>query len=185
MRRQTISGQVSAEPDRVARLAPLTLPVRFTASDAGADGQVRSIDICPERVVVRRSVRGMAIRCNIPHQAFRGVSLRFVAAGGCTIALEHTDPALTIVLAEGGDEDLMLTAWEQWSQALSLPLMLGNENGALPLTECEVSPSRPSPRRRKQNALRARRPTFLLRRKVGAVARALPVYDGREIIARS
>jgi hypothetical protein len=183
--RQTKSGHLSAEPARAPRLDQLTLPVRFTAIDAGADGHVRSIEICRERVLVRRSVRGMAIRFNLPHQAFRGVSLRFAPTEGCVVALEHDDPGLSITLASGEDETALFAQWEAWSQALSLPLMIGNDDGALCVVGSRPGETaKPAPRRRKHNAVRGRRPTILMRRKVGQVARALPVFSEREIIAR-
>ena len=43
----------------------------------------------------------------------------------------------------------------------------------------------PAPRRRRHNAVRARRPKFLVRRRAGAMLGAAGMYQGeREIIAR-
>ena len=66
MRRQTELGGCSAGSSRIARLDPLALPVRFTASDAVADEQVRHVELHPERVILRRAVQGMRIALNVP-----------------------------------------------------------------------------------------------------------------------
>ena len=58
---------------RTARLDPLALPVRFTASDAVADERVRHVELHRERVILRRAVQGMRIALNVPVQAFLGV----------------------------------------------------------------------------------------------------------------
>jgi hypothetical protein len=50
----------------------------------------------------------------------------------------------------------------------------------------ELHVERPRPRRRRRSALKARRPTILLRRACGKVTRTAPVHrDEREIIARN
>ena len=96
MRRQTELG--SAGSGRVARLDPLALPVRFTASDAVADESVRHVELHRERVILRRAVQGMRIALNVPVQAFLGVSIRLTpeqngAPAGVGVFLEHRDPA--------------------------------------------------------------------------------------------
>ena len=50
------SGRAWATPQR---LDPFSLPVRFEAADEAADGRRRIVDLHRERVVLRRSVRGM------------------------------------------------------------------------------------------------------------------------------
>ena len=55
-----------AGSSRVQRLDPFALPVRFAASDAGADERVRDVELHRERVVVRRSVAGMRMALNLP-----------------------------------------------------------------------------------------------------------------------
>ena len=49
----------TAGSGRALRLDPFALPVRFPAQDAGADGQMRQVELHRERVMVRRAVRGM------------------------------------------------------------------------------------------------------------------------------
>src|SRR5882757_9054591 len=103
LRRQTELGGHSAGSSRTARLDPLALPVRFTASDAVADERVRHVELHRERVILRRAVQGMRIALNVPVKAFRGVSIRLVPEAGeqpagVAVYLEHIDPALSIEL---------------------------------------------------------------------------------------
>ena len=78
VRRQTELGGHSAGSSRTARLDPLALPVRFTASDAVADEPLRHVELHRERVILRRAVQGMRIALNVPVKAFRGVSIRLI-----------------------------------------------------------------------------------------------------------
>ena len=48
------------------RLDPFSLPVRFAAADAAADEHLCIVDLHRERVVLRRSVRGMRMAVNLP-----------------------------------------------------------------------------------------------------------------------
>src|SRR5580704_1917340 len=64
------------------RLDPFSLPVRFEAADEAADECRRVIDLHRERVVVRRSVRGMSMALNLPVAAFRGVAIRTLGKAG-------------------------------------------------------------------------------------------------------
>ena len=88
-----------AGSSRDERLDPFSLPLRFEASDAGADGNVRFVELTRERVVLRRSVRGMVMAVNLPVSSYLGVALRIeppVGAAASTVALvlEHRDSAL-------------------------------------------------------------------------------------------
>jgi len=76
------NGGCPAGSSRALRLDPFALPVRFAASDAAADGRVRDIELHRERVVVRRSVRGMHMALNMPLTAFAGVALRVMTGEG-------------------------------------------------------------------------------------------------------
>ena len=188
-----LGGPLPAGSGRPRRLDPLALPVRFTASDAVADGRVRSIEIDRERVLLRRRVRGMAIRLNLPIAAFLGVSVRLAPdADGdgesVVIALEHRDPALAVELYSGADDVDVIAEWQLWARILSLPLLVADQAGEL----CEPFPrlgavlvSAASPRRRRRNSIKRRRPTFPLRRKPGDASRERPVHREREIIARN
>ena len=73
-----------AGSSRAVRLDPLALPVRFAASDAGADERVRWVELDRERVVLRRAVRGIPMAIQLPVHAFLGVALRLVATEGAS-----------------------------------------------------------------------------------------------------
>ena len=69
---------MAAGSSRALRLDPFSLPVRFEAADEAADERLRIVDLHRERVVVRRSVRGMRMALNLPVAAFRGVAIRLI-----------------------------------------------------------------------------------------------------------
>jgi hypothetical protein len=174
------------------RLDPFGLPVRFSASDAAADGRVRDIELHRERVVLRRSVSGMRMALNMPVKAFDGISLRLVAGEGgeadmLAVVLEHSDPLLTLPLYITSRPDEALAEWRAWSEVLGVPLLLatpgeGSANAQLGPLRVE----RPRPRRRRRSILKKRRPSILMHRTSGRITRATPVHRGeREIIARN
>jgi hypothetical protein len=194
LRRQTELGGQSAGSSRIARLDPLALPVRFTATDAVADQQVRHVELHPERVILRRAVQGMRIALSMPVQAFLGVSIRLVpgtdeASTGVAVFLEHRDPALSIELYAAENADDVVAEWQLWARALNVPALVAGSDGKFsePFPRfggvlCKV----PAQRRRRRSPLAKRRPRFLTRRRAGA-QRAMPLVhrDEREIIARS
>src|SRR5579862_4597821 len=100
LRRQTGNGGLDpAGSSRSLRLDPFSLPHRFEATDAEADGSVRFIELTRERVVLRRSVRGMLMAVNLPVAAYLGVALRVAPSADAeaeTVALElaHRDGGL-------------------------------------------------------------------------------------------
>jgi len=170
---------------RALRLDPFGLPVRFSTSDALADGRVRDIELHRKRVVLRRSLRGMRMALNMPVAAFDGISLLQVPGEGevgdvLAVMLIHSDPALTLPLFLTSEPEEALDEWQAWSQVLDLPLLLPKKRHA------SIEVKRPRPRRRRRSALKARRPTILFRRKPGKITDATPVHrDEREIIARN
>lgn len=172
MRRQTATcGANPAGSSRSLRLDPLSLPVRFDAHDPRADGHVRQIELHRERVVLRRAVRGMQMAINVRVADFTGVALRGNDEAQ-TLVLVHRDPSLSIPLLISADADEIAQAWTIWSEIFALPQL---DEGA----------RKPAPRRRRANAIRARRPKFLMRRRTG-IARESSVHRGeREIIARN
>ncbi|UPK26115.1 DUF6101 family protein [Bradyrhizobium sp. 195] len=171
MRRQTATcGVTPAGSSRSLRLDPLSLPVRFDAHDPRADGHVRQIELHRERVVLRRAVRGMQMAINVRVSDFTGVALRGNDEAQALV-LVHRDPSLSVPLLVGADGDELTEAWATWSELFALPQL---DEGA----------RKPAARRRRANAIRARRPKFLMRRRAG-IARELPVHrEEREIIAR-
>jgi hypothetical protein len=155
------------------RRAPLSLPMSFEARDARADGGLRHVEIARDHVVLRRSVRGMQMAINVRISEFLGVALRTVG-GTQTVILKHRDPSLSVPLTTDGEADAIGEAWQHWSETFALPQL------------DESTPIRPAPRRRRRNAIRARRPSILMRRRIGRDPAGMDVYRGeREIIARN
>ena len=173
MRRQTATSGINpAGSSRVLRLDPLSLPVRFDAHDARADGGMRQIELHRERVVLRRAVHGMQMAVNVRVTDFLGVALRGIDDAQMLV-LAHRDPSLTIPLCVSSDRGEIAAAWRIWSDIFALP--------QLP----EHDAREPAPRRRRHNAIRARRPKFLMRRHAGNLLNPANIHQGeREIIAR-
>jgi len=171
-RQTATSGINPAGSSRALRLDPLSLPVRFEAHDTRADGGVRHIELHRERVVLRRALHGMQMAVNLRISDFLGVALRGLDEAQLLV-LVHRDPSLTIPLCVSSDKEEIATAWQMWSDIFTLPL--------LP----EDKPRAPAARRRRHNAIRARRPKFLVRRRGGGLLNPANLHQGeREIIAR-
>jgi hypothetical protein len=154
------------------RLDPLSLPLRFDAQDTRADGGVRQIELHRERVVLRRAVHGMQMAVNVRVSDFLGVALRGLDDAQMLV-LVHRDPALNIPLGVSSDAEEITSAWRMWSEIFALPQLPEDK-------ACE-----PAQRRRRHNAIRARRPKFLVRRLAGDLLNPANIHQGeREIIAR-
>jgi len=165
------SGINPAGSSRALRLDPLSLPLSFHAHDARADGFVRQVELDRDRVVLRRAVRGMHMALRLRVSDFLGIALRG-AGDEEMLVLAHRDPSLTIPLCVNIDHDEIVTAWEMWSGILGLPKLQDRRQ-------------EPAQRRRRRNAIRARRPKFLMRRRVGGLLNPTNSFRGeREIIAR-
>ena len=173
MRRQTATSGINpAGSGRAMRLDPLSLPVSFQAQDSRADGGVRRIELHRERVVLHRAVHGMRMAINVRVRDFLGVALRGIDDAQMLV-LVHRDPSLTIPLCVSSDRDEIAAAWQIWSDILTLP--------QLP----EDKAREPAARRRRHNAIRTRRPKFLVRRRGGDLLNVANIYRGEpEIIAR-
>ena len=173
MRRQTAtSGFNPAGSSRALRLDPLSLPVRFDAHDIRADGGVRQIELHRERVVLRRAVHGMQMAVNVRVSDFLGVALRGIDDAQ-VLVLVHRDPSLTIPLCVSSDREEIASAWQMWGDIFALPQLR------------EDKTREPARRRRRHNAIRARRPKFLVRRRAGDLINPANIHQGeREIIAR-
>jgi len=188
-----LGGAIPVGSGRDERLDPLALPVRFTASDVGADERVRDVELTRDRVVLRRAVRGIRMAVNLPVAAFLGVALRLVpgpsdAPDLATISLEHRDAALSVPLFCSPDGDDAVAEWRLWGEVLGLPLLLADRDGTLREPFAWVGLAGipgGSPRRRRKNAIKARRPTMMLRRSPATFPLQPVVHRGeREIIAR-
>ena len=189
-----LGGAKLVGSSRNERLDPLALPVRFTACDAGADERQRQVELTGEHVVLRRAVRGMHMRLDLRVTAFLGVALRLVPSEGgagdlVTIWLEHRDHALSVPLNAAPEGDDVVAEWELWGRVLKLPLLVAELDGTLRAPFCQIGSMRvaqPAPRRRRRNAVKARRPSILMRRQPKRLAGSTAMHRGeREIIARN
>jgi hypothetical protein len=178
------------------RLDPFSLPVRFTAADEAADEHVRVVDLHRERVVLRRSVNGMRMALNLPVAAFRGVAIRlhFARTGkiptSIAVVLEHRDPALSLPLLCVTENEDIVAEWQSWGRVLGLPLLVADPDGSLrePFGRLGafLRVEAPKWRRRRRSAVARRRPSRLMRRRLGLSANMPTVHrDEREIIARN
>jgi hypothetical protein len=177
------------------RLDPFSLPVRFTAHDEAADERLRVVDLHRERVVLRRSVRGVRMALNLPVAAFRGVAIRMAFAESeatptnIAVVLEHGDPALSLPLFSANECDDIVAEWQSWGRVLGLPLLVAETDGSLREPFARVGALRvqaPTWRRRRRGAIAKRRPSRLLRRRPGSLPASPVVHrDEREIIARN
>jgi hypothetical protein len=110
---------------------------------------------------------------NVRVSDFQGVALRGLDDEAQMLVLAHRDPSLNIPLCVSSDHEEIATAWQMWSDILALPLLSEDDD------------REPAARRRRHNAIRTRRPKFLMRRRLGNLDNTETVHrDEREIIAR-
>lgn len=185
---QRASGMASTP-----RLDPFSLPVRFSAADEAADERLRVVDLHRDRVVLRRSVRGMRMALNLPVTAFRGVAIRLIGEAGqipsaIAVVLEHRDPALSLPLFLAQECDDVVAEWQSWGRALGLPLLVAEGDGSLREPFAMLGALRiaaPIARRRRRGTIARRRPSRLMRRKATRLSDTPAVHRGeREVIAR-
>jgi uncharacterized protein DUF6101 len=185
-------GAKPAGSSRTWRLDPLALPVQFRAADAGADGDVRLVELHHEGVVVRRSVRGMPIAVSLPVAAFLGVAIRLFppdhgSSARVAVILEHRDPALSVPLFTATDSDDVFAEWQMWARAFAMPMLVADADGTLrePFARLGgVRLEKPCARRRRRGSIATRRPRILMRRKPGRPQAGAAVHRECEIIAR-
>lgn len=187
------TGRIPAGSGRISlRLDPFALPVAFPAHDAGADGETRQVELDRERIVMRRTVRGIPMAVGVSVCEFRGLTLRVVsfADGGpkaVAIVLDHRDPSLSLPLHVAEQDEDLVVICKAWSRVLRLPLLTEayRRPGKRVVRVGKVLAGETGPRRRRRAAIRQRRPSILMRRKPGK-AEASAVHSGeREIIARN
>jgi hypothetical protein len=183
-------GALPAGSGRALRLDPFTLPVRFPARDAGADGQMRQIELDRDRVVLRRAVQGMRMKIRLAVDAFVGVTLVPAEDGGtASIILDHADAALSVPLMESAPADEAALMWRAWGRVLGVSLWQRDASGDVRQVSAGhrvLQAGDVIARRRRRSSIRKRRPSILMRRKPGRHIGLQAVHRGeREIIARN
>src|SRR5260370_39769631 len=95
----------------------------------------------------------MRMAVNVRYSDFLGVAMR-ETGDGQMLVLVHRDPSLSIPLCVSTEREEIASAWQMWSDIFSLP-------------QLHDTSREPAPRRRRRNAIRARRPKLLVRRRSG------------------
>ncbi len=183
-------GALPAGSGRSVRLDPFALPVRFPARDAGADGQMRQIELDRDRVVLRRAVHGMRMKIRLAVDAFVGITLVLDESGSAaSIILDQSDPSLSIPLLDNASLDEATVIWRAWGRVLGLPLWQRDVNGETRQVVAgrrTLEIAKDTGRRRRRSTIRMRRPSILMRRKTGRHVGVCTIHRGeREIIARN
>ena len=187
-------GAAPAGSGRNARLDPFSLPVCYKANDAFADQRERVVELGRERVVMKREVRGIAMKTSTRVSDFLGVAIRIFPPkddfdGAVAVMLEHRDPGLSVPLFVAQDGSEISVEWQTWSRALGVPALVVNADGSLrdPLGSLgRIQGNVKAPRKRGRVVTRARRSLRRLRRKTGVKrAEAIICRGEREIIARN
>ena len=162
------AGRFAAGSDRAgaipSRLDPFSLPVRLTAADDAADERRRVVDLHRERVVLRRSVRGIRMALNMPVASYRGVAIRLSGETGkaqtaIAVVLEHCDPALSLPPFASAERDDIVGEWQSWGRVLGLPLLVAEGDGSLREPFARLGALRieaPTWRRRRRSAIAKR-----------------------------
>ena len=113
----------------------------------------------------------MRMAINVHVRDFLGIAIRD-GRDSQMLVLMHRDPSLSIPLCEISDPEAIDATWQLWSDTFALPQLVDLMRA-------------PTPRRRRHNAVRTRRPKFLTRRRGGGpIADAAVHRDEYEIIAR-
>lgn len=177
------------DPSQLPSIFQSRMPDAFSGAFTG-----ESIEVHLDRshVTLRRAASDDAATVILPVQAFSGVMVQvepgiMPGAIKARLILKHTDPQLSVLLAETERAEQLAAAWPAWASALELPMLVCDLGGRVkPIEAYSACPSgQPAPRR-KLALLTGRRPRFLVRRQRGSAGSALPVHrNEREIIARS
>ena len=200
MRRQPGFGRIApAGSSRDERLDPFRLPVRFAVDDNSADWGLRTVELASERVVLRRSLRGMKMTISLPISNYLGIALQINRPASpnaaVELALEHSDRAFSVPLCRADHACNVVADWRSWSSVLGIPSLLVEADGGLREAFARVGALRvgsPTWRRRRRSAISGRRPRILLRRKPGRQtgaatmrgrsAQSWPQTDGHDLV---
>jgi hypothetical protein len=175
LRRQPGFGRIApAGSSRDERLDPFRLPVLFAVEDNTADWRLRTVELASERVVLRRTLRGMKMTISLPISNYLGIALQINPPASpnaaVELALEHSDRAFSVPLCRAKHACDVVADWQSWSSVLGIPPLLVEADGSLREAFARVGALRvgsPTWRRRRRSAISGRRPRILLRRKPG------------------
>jgi hypothetical protein len=190
LRRQASAAGIAREGSGLLfGLDPLRLPVSFIAADPAADGGRREIGVTRDGIELKRSVRGVQMRMQLPFSEFQGIAVRVLAPGGCDpmifLSLEHSDDALSVLLQATEDSDESADAARKWSRVTGRPILIAGEDGRLRNPASVGNRETGAPRRKRRSALRNRRTAIRLRSERAACPIEKNTHSGeREIIAR-
>lgn len=189
MRRQaSAAGNAREGSSPLFGLDPLRLPISITAADPAADGGHREIGISRNGVELKRSVRGVHMRVQLPFSEFDGVAVRVLAPGSgepmIFLSLEHSDDALSVLLHATEDSDACAEAARKWSRVTGRPILIAGVDGRLRNPAVVKAAGDTGPRRKRRSALRNRRTFVRLRGERAVRSIETAIYAGeREIIA--
>lgn len=177
MRRQIVGRALPAGSSRDERLDLPSIPLFFNARDERADGGLRQVEITPERIIIRRSVQSIGMMLKIRVADYFAITLRATEPednmpGAWVLWLEHRDRSLSVPLYVSADAEEISRAGSDWSAYFNRPDLIDTGGiGTMPdLLTMPTDDRAPAPRRRRRNAIRNRRPRFLVRRKPGTPA---------------
>jgi hypothetical protein len=164
------------EPSFASRGGQITA---LMTRDARSDNAVRLVAVDRDCVSIERCFKGIHMNLAIPVAAYHGVAAIVAQDGTCQVHLVHRDPDLSIPLHEARDGREANAELHAWARLLGLPALDARDHDGV-----ETIPFWP-PHERATSLWKARRPSFLKRRKTGRAELATIVHRGdREIIAR-
>lgn len=172
------------------RLDPTRLPQQVSYATRET-GEAVEITVNLRGAILKRAVEANDVPFNIalPNQSFRGVAARAMETGPesslITLELLHEDESLCVPLRVGHELAEIAKDWQLWSELLSLPMMIVDNDGvARSLEDSARTVAMNGPHDRRHHSMFAeRRPRFLARRRLGNLGVRLTV-GGTEIIAR-
>src|SRR5262245_13321539 len=108
LRRQASAAGIAREGSSpMFGLDPLRLPVSITAADPAADSGSREICVSRDGIELKRTVRGVHMRMQLPFSEYEGIAVRVLALGEgdpmIFLSLEHRDDALSVLLQASED----------------------------------------------------------------------------------
>ncbi|SNY92123.1 hypothetical protein SAMN04515647_2369 [Cohaesibacter sp. ES.047] len=203
---------ISYQIEGAARVDPHDLMKYFQSSDirskvarlAGQDeadlfgSQVPGMVQIKEDYALVESILtcGLPLIVRVPMSYFKGVGARFVVGKRegspliCILELVHDDPNLTVPVMATTDLEEAAVDWKSWSRRYGLSMLHQplDADGYVTVdwergVPAGLAPGPIKPRRHHAQ-FAARRPRFLVRRKVG-ISGELANVSGREIIART